>query len=77
MSLQSSLSSQSSSSSWSSFFSQLSFSQTSKLALINICLTKANPTKKKLISEIRLLNEKVEHLEEEIETYNNPSTSSL
>ncbi|CAG8697196.1 11635_t:CDS:1, partial [Dentiscutata heterogama] len=72
-----SLSLQSSLSSRSSFYSQSSSSQSSKLAPINTCFTKTNPTKKKLISEIRLLNERVKYLEEEIETLNNPGTSSL
>ncbi|CAG8585450.1 10295_t:CDS:1, partial [Dentiscutata heterogama] len=49
----------------------------SKLAPINTCLTKANLTKKELMSKIRLLNKRVEHLEEEIETLNNSGTSSL
>ncbi|CAG8724637.1 4875_t:CDS:2 [Cetraspora pellucida] len=37
-------------------------------------LTKANPTKKELLSEIRLLNKRVERLEEELETLNNPES---
>ncbi|CAG8737397.1 6063_t:CDS:1, partial [Dentiscutata heterogama] len=40
-------------------------------------LTKANPTKKELILENKLLNERVEQLEEEVETLKNPGTSPL
>ncbi|CAG8740963.1 2482_t:CDS:1, partial [Dentiscutata heterogama] len=36
-----------------------------------------NHTKKELVSEIKLLNERVESLEEEIKTLYNPGTSSL
>ncbi|CAG8728679.1 13989_t:CDS:2, partial [Dentiscutata heterogama] len=36
----------------------------------------ANPTKKEPMSKIRLLNKRIEHLEEEIETLNNPDSGS-
>ncbi|CAG8839310.1 7741_t:CDS:2, partial [Racocetra persica] len=46
----------------------------SKSAPIHLYFTKTNLTKKELMSEIELLNTKVEHLQEELENLKNLST---